>query len=199
MAYNFIKETSIRHSREVVMEHIKPLQPLNYNKFMWWRTHTDKVVPLGKRAPLKERILNGDFNPSSFFWQAQLSLYTAKDKLDLSKHDTRYQIEICAVDFARHKRLMEDYEKEETTRMAALYDAFTEAFQITKEELEEEFLKYPGDILSFYYRAVEFFKTTPSENRKNMRGRGRPPKVKTETVPKVLQVKRGRGRPRKQL
>jgi hypothetical protein len=197
--YRFIKETSIRHSREVVMGHIKPLQPLNYNKFMWWRTHTDKVVPLGKRAPLKERILNGDFNPSSFFWQAQLALYTAKDKLDLSKHDTRYQIEICAVDFARHKRLMEDFEKEESTRMASLYDAFTEAFQITKEELEEEFLKYPGDILSFYYKAVEFFKTTPAENRKNMRGRGRPPKVKTETVPKVLQVKRGRGRPRKQL
>ena len=197
--YRFIKETSIRHSREVVMGHIKPLQPLNYNKFMWWRTHTDKVVPLGKRSPLKERILNGDFNPSSFFWQAQLALYTAKDKLDLSKHDTRYQIEICAVDFARHKRLMEDFEKEESTRMASLYDTFTEAFQITKEELEEEFLKYPGDILSFYYKAVEFFKTTPAENRKNMRGRGRPPKVKTETVPKVLQVKRGRGRPRKQL
>lgn len=199
MAYRFIKETSIRHSREIVMEHIKKLQPLNYNKFMWWRTHTDKVVPLGKRAPLKERILNGDFNPSSYFWQAQLSLYTAKDKLDLSKHDTRYQIEICAVDFARHKRLMEDFEKEETSRMEALYNAFTDAFQITKEELEEKFLTWSGDILSFYNYACEFLRTTPSENRKNIRGRGRPPKIKTETVPKVLQVKRGRGRPRKQL
>jgi len=199
MAYNFIKETSIRHSREVVMEHIKKLQPLNYNKFMWWRTHTDKVVPLGKRAPLKERILNGDFNPSSYFWQAQLALYTAKDKLDLSKHDSKYQIEICAVDFARHKRLMEDFEKEETSRMDALYDAFTDAFKITKEELEEKFINWNGDIMSFYNYAEQFLHTTPAENRKNMRGRGRPPKVKTETVPKVLQVKRGRGRPRKQL
>lgn len=195
--YSFIKETSIRHSREAVMEHINKLQPLNYNKFMWWRTHTDKVVPLGKRAPLKDRILNGDFNPSSYFWQAQLSLYAAKDKLDLTKHETRYQLEICAVDFARHKRLMEDFEKEETSRMAALYDAFTTAFQITREELEEEFINHPGDILSFYYKAVEFFKTTPSENRKSMRGRGRPPKIKTETLPRVLQVKRGRGRPKK--
>jgi len=196
--FNFVKETNIRHSREVVMEHINKLQPLNYNKFMWWRTHTDKVVSLGKRAPLKERILNGDFNPSSFFWQAQLALYMAKDKLDLTKHDVRYQIEICAVDFARHKRLMEDFEKEETNRMEALYEAFTSAFQITKEELEEEFLRWPGDILSFYYKAENFFRTTPAENRKNMRGRGRPPKIKTETIPKVLQVKRGRGRPRKQ-
>ena len=197
MAYNFIKETSIRHSREVVMEHIKKLQPLNYNKFMWWRTHTDKVVPLGKRAPLKERILNGDFNPSSFFWQAQLALYTAKDKLDLSYHDSQYQIELCAVDFARHKRLMEDFEKEETSRMDALYDAFTDAFKITKEELEEKFINWNGDIMSFYNYAEQFLHTTPAENRKNMRGRGRPPKIKTETVPKVLQVKRGRGRPKK--
>ena len=195
--YSFIKEGNIRHSREVVMEHIKKLQPLNYNKFMWWRTHTDKVVPLGKRAPLKERILNGDFNPSSFFWQAQLALYTAKDKLDLTKHDVRYQIEICAVDFARHKRLMEDFEKEETTRMEALYDAFTSAYQITKEELEEKFLNFHGTILDFYNYADNFLHTTPAENRKNMRGRGRPKKVKTEPIPKVLQVKRGRGRPKK--
>jgi hypothetical protein len=195
--YSFIKEGNIRHSREVVMENIKKLQPLNYNKFMWWRTHTDKVVPLGKRSPLKDRILNGDFNPSSYFWQAQLSLYMAKDKLDLTKHDTRYQIELCAVDFARHKRLMEDFEKEETTRMEALYSAFTNAYQITKEELEEKFLNFSGTILDFYHYADNFLRTTPAENRKNMRGRGRPPKIKTETVPKVLQVKRGRGRPKK--
>jgi hypothetical protein len=195
--YSFIKEGNIRHSREVVMENIKKLQPLNYNKFMWWRTHTDKVVPLGKRAPLKERILNGDFNPSSYFWQAQLSLYMAKDKLDLTKHDTRYQIELCAVDFARHKRLMEDFEKEETSRMEALYSAFTDAYQITKEELEEKLLNFSGTILDFYHYADNFLRTTPAENRKNMRGRGRPPKIKTETVPRVLQVKRGRGRPKK--
>jgi hypothetical protein len=195
--YSFIKEGSIRHSREVVMEHIKKLQPLNYNKFMWWRTHTDKVVPLGKRALLKDRILNGDFNPSSYFWQAQLSLYTAKDKLDLTKHETRYQLEICAVDFARHKRLMEDFWKEEPARLEALYDAFTSAYQITKEELEEKFLNFPGDILSFYNYAEQFLHTTPAENRKNMKGRGRPKKIKTETVPKVLQMKRGRGRPKK--
>jgi hypothetical protein len=196
-SYNFIKESNIRHSREVVMEHINKLQPLNYNKFMWWRTHTDKVVPLGKRAPLKDRILNGDFNPSSFLWQAQLALYMAKDKLDLTKHDAKYQIELCAVDFARYKRLMEDFEKEETSRMEALYSAFTDAYQITKEELEEKFLNFSGTILDFYYYADNFLRTTPAENRKNMRGRGRPKKVKTEPTPKVLQVKRGRGRPKK--
>jgi len=175
------------------MEHVNKLQPLNYNKFMWWRTHTDKVVPLGKRAMLKDRILNGEFNPSSYFWQAQLSLYTAKDKLDLEKHDMKYQMEICAVDFARHKRLMEDYEKEETSRMEALYDAFTSAYKITREELEEKFLRFNGTILDFYNYAESFLYTTPAENRKKMRGR---PK-KVTLPPELQQPKRKRGRPRK--
>ena len=193
MAWRFAKESSIRHSREVVMEHVNKLQPLNYNKFMWWRTHTDKVVPLGKRAMLKDRILNGEFNPSSYFWQAQLSLYAAKDKLDLEKHDMKYQMEICAVDFARHKRLMEDYEKEETSRMEALYDAFTSAYKITREELEEKFLRFNGTILDFYNYAESFLYTTPAENRKKMRGR---PK-KVTLPPELQQPKRKRGRPRK--
>ena len=175
------------------MEYIKKLQPLNYNKFMWWRSHTDKVVPLGKRALLKDRILNGEFNPSSYFWQAQLALYQAKDKLDLSKHDSKYQIEICAVDFARHKRLMEDFEKEESQRMEALYDAFTSAYQITKDELEEKFANFNGTILDFYNYADNFLRTTPAENRKNMRGR---PK-KMVLPPELKQPKRKRGRPRK--
>jgi len=195
--YAFIKESSIRHSRETVMDHIKKLQPLNYNRFMWWRTHTDKVTPLGKRALLKDRILNGDFNPSSYFWQAQLALYVAKDKLDLSKHDTRYQIEIAGVDFMRYKKLMEDFEKEETARMIALYDAFTTEYKITKEELDEKFLKFNGTVLDFYNYAEEFLYRTPSANRKE--NRGRPKKVKIESTPRVLQVKRGRGRPKTKI
>jgi len=191
--YSFLKGTSIKHSREVVMKNINKLQPLNYNKFMWWRTHTDKVVPLGKRAPLKDRILNGDFNPSSYFWQAQLSLYTALDKINLETDDHQKQVEMLQLDMARHKRLMEDFEKEEPARLEALYDAFTVAFKVTREELEEKFLNWPGDILSFYNHACEFMHTTPAENRKNMRGR--PKKVQPVQVQNKL--KRGRGRPRK--
>jgi len=192
MAWRFIKEGSIKHSREVVEEHIAKLQPLNYNQFRWWRTHTDNVQPLGKRHPLKDRIINGDFEPSSYFWQAQLSLYTALDKVDLSKDDHQMQMEKLAVDLARHKRLMEDYEKEETSRMEALYDAFTSAYKLTKSELEEKFANFNGTILDFYEYAENFLYKTPAENRKNRRGR--PPK-KVKTVQNQNKPKRGRGRP----
>ena len=193
MAYRFIKEGSIKHSREVVMDHISKLQPLNYNQFMWWRSHTDNVKPLGKRAALKDRILNGEFNPSSYFWQAQFALYTALDKINLETDDYQKQMEKLQVDLARHKRLVEDYEKEEPARMEALYDAFTSAYKLTREELEEKFLNFNGTILDFYDYAENFLYRTPAENRKHMRGR---PKKQT-LPPELQQPKRKRGRPRK--
>jgi len=66
---------------------------------------------------------------------------------------------------------MEDYEKEEPARMEALYDAFTTAYKITKDELEEKFLNFNGTILDFYEYAEEFLYKTPAENRKGRRGR----------------------------
>ena len=81
MPFKFIREQSIKHSRDVVEQNLARYQPLNYNRFMWWRSHTDGIIPLSKRATLKERITNGDFNESSYFWQAQLALYNAKDKM----------------------------------------------------------------------------------------------------------------------
>lgn len=193
MPFNFIKESSIKHSREVVTEKVSKLQPLNYNQFMWWRQFTDNVKPLGKRAFLKDRIANGEFEPSTYFWQAQYALYQAKDKMNPETDCHQKQMENLAVDLARYKRLMEDYEKEETQRMEALYDAFTSAFKITREELTEKFLAWPGDIASFYDYAENFLYPTPAANRKQMRGR---PK-KIQPVQVQNKPKRGRGRPRK--
>lgn len=189
--YSFIKESSIKHNKDVVIKHIKPLTPLNYNKFMWWRTHTDRNIPLSKKSPLKERILNGDFNPSSYYWQAQLVLYNAKDKIDLTKDDHQSQMEKLSVDLARYKKLMEDFEKEENNRLEALYDAFKKAFNISHEELEIKFLNWPDDILSFYNHNCNYIKKTTPENRKVIRDPSRKEKIK------ILDIKRKRGRPRK--
>lgn len=198
MSYPFIKESCIHHSREVVEERISKLQPLNYNQFRWWRTHTDNVKPLGKRAPLKDRIANGEFEPSAYFWMAQHALHIAKNKVNLETDDHQKQLENIAVDLARYKRLMDDYEKEEFERMNSLYEAFTDAYQITKEQLEEMFLRWGGDITSFYNYAENFLLPTPSENRK--RRRGRPPKKvqqKVQPIKTQNKLKRKRGRPRK--
>ena len=70
MPFSFIREEVLRHDRDVVNANLSRYQPLNYNRFMWWRSHTDGIKSLSKRATLKDRIVNGDFNESSYFMQA---------------------------------------------------------------------------------------------------------------------------------
>jgi len=173
MPFSFIRETVLKHDRDTVESVLARYQPLNYNRFFWWRTHTDNIKPLGKRATLKDRIINGDFNESTYFWQAQLALYNAKDKVNLNTDDFQKQLEMLAVDLARYKRLMEDHEKEETGRLEALFDAFTSHFQMTREELENELCEWNMDLLSYYNYCNEFKRTTPYANRKSRRGRPR--------------------------
>ena len=176
MRFSFIRESVLRHDRDTVEANLARYQPLNYNRFMWWRSHTDEIKPLGKRAHLRDRIKNGDFNESSYYMQAQLALHNAKDKVDLTKHDHSDQLEILAVDLARYKRLMEDFEKEENARLEALYDAFTSTFKMTRSQLEEELCNWPGELLSYYDYCKEFKYETPAATRKGKRGR--PKKVK---------------------
>lgn len=176
MPFSFIRETVLKHDRDTVESILSRYQPLNYNRFRWWRTHTDNITPLGKRAHLRDRIINGDFNESTYFWQAQLALHNAKDKVDLSKHNHSDQLEILAVDLARYKRLMEDHEKEEGGRLEDLYEAFTSHFQITRQELIDELCEWNLDLLSYYNYCNEFKRTTPYANRKSRRGR--PKKIK---------------------
>jgi hypothetical protein len=173
MPFSFIKESALRHDRDVVDKNLSRYQPLNYNQFRWWRSHTDMIKPLGKRALLKDRILNGDFNESSYFMQAQLALHQAKDKINLNRHNHSDQLEILAVDLARYKRLIDDYNKEDDERLEALYEAFTTHFKINRNELIEELCNWSGDLLSYYEHCVQFKYETPISVRKSKRGRPR--------------------------
>ena len=67
MRFSFIREAVLTQPLDVVHENLARYQPLNYNRFMWWRSHTDGIKSLSKRATLKDRIVNGDFNESSYF------------------------------------------------------------------------------------------------------------------------------------
>ena len=43
-----------------------------YDRFMWWRSFTAKTKPLSARAPLLDRIKNGDFSFAPFKFQAEI-------------------------------------------------------------------------------------------------------------------------------
>ena len=97
MQYCYL-DTFIKHSEEVVNAKLSQYQKLNYNRFMWWRTHCDKTEPLSKRVPLRDRIVNGDFDFSSYYWQAQSAAIVGRNKLDLTKDDDRDQIDKTTTD-----------------------------------------------------------------------------------------------------
>jgi hypothetical protein len=166
-------DSFISTSVDDVNHQIKKLKPLKYNQFRWWRTHTDGINPLGKKADLKDKIENGDFNPSSYYFQAQLALHNAKNKLDLSKDDSQSQFEKTQIDIARYKKLILDYHREEQERLDNLYDSFISYFKISKDELMNLLENWEGNLLEFYYYVNEFYNTTKQTNR-----RGRPKKIK---------------------
>ena len=182
MPFNCFLDTFITQPEEVVDKELSKLKPLNYNKFMWWRTHTQLGVPLGKRAPLKDRILNGDFDFSCYYWQAQSTAIQARKKLDLDKDDYQSQYEKVTVDVARYRRLLADFDKEENSRIEALLNAFTVSFKIGREELLDRLCNWSHDLLSFYESLDEFGTPTSTEIRK----RGRPKKIKSIVFLKKL-------------
>jgi len=169
MKYKFVREEAISHDLKTCQNHLKGFRPLNYNPFFWWRLYTDDIKPLKKSSLLKDRILNGDFNPSTYYWQSQLVLHKAYEKVDLEKDDYQTQLEKIRLDLARHKRLVEDFEKEESSRLNMLYEGFTSAFYISENELEEELINWGGSIIEFYYYIEGFYKKTPKEIRKSLR------------------------------
>jgi hypothetical protein len=173
MPFNCFIDSFITQPEEVVNKELSKLKPLNYNKFMWWRTHAQPGAPLGKRSPLKDRIINGDFDFSCYYWQAQSAAIQARKKVDLDKDNHQSQYEKTMVDVARYRRLLVDFEKEESARIEALIDAFTVSFKVDREELLDRLCNWPHDLLSFYESLEEFGTPTAVEIRK----RGRPKKL----------------------
>ena len=159
-------DTFIKHTEDTINTKLSSYQKLNYDRFMWWRTHTDNNDPLSKRLPLKDRIINGDFEFSSYYWQAQSAALVGKNKIDLSKDDHREQINKTSIDLERYRRLVADFEKEETKRIEEFIEAFTKAFNFTREELYAKLETWEGDILSFYDCLCMVYPLSPYESRK---------------------------------
>ncbi len=172
MQYCYL-DTFIKHSEEVVNAKLSQYQKLNYNRFMWWRTHCDKTEPLSKRVPLKDRIINGDFEFSSYYWQAQSAAIVGRNKLDLTKDDYRDQIDKTTIDIARYRRLIMDFEKEEGNRIQEFIESFTKAFNLTREEIYAELETWGGDMLGFYNYLSTGYPLSPYESRKIARKQSR--------------------------
>ena len=160
---------------KVIQREIKKLQPLNYNQFMWWRRFASKNKPLSKGAMFLQRIQNGEYEFSHYFWQAQLCELEINEKHKEYKGDIQLLLEKNGVDSARRKRLWEDFNKTEAELLANLKKGFLREFVMTSQEYEDHITNFDGTTEEFYMYCLKTF----DRSGKPVERRGRPSKNKT--------------------
>jgi hypothetical protein len=163
-------------SRKQLQKSFDKLQKLNYNAYRWWRMYESKNKPLHHRKPLRERIMNGDFEFSHYYLQA---LWVEHDINDLQiecKGDDGLFVEKGAVIRARRKRLYEDYERDEKEKLSELKKGFIENFQISKEKLEKVMEGFGGTTLELYFHLDDNYKIIHQLPPSLKKRRGRPKK-----------------------
>ena len=138
----------VKHTNETVSKEISKLQPLKYNQFYWWRKFKDKS-PLSSKEALHARIDNGDFDFSSYYWQAQYALIEMEEKTGhISDSATRHEAQTIYRE--RWRRLMNDYEKDELQRLAEYKKSITNLFEIEDNDLEKKMEEFDGTLKELY-------------------------------------------------
>ena len=141
------------HSKEWLERYLgKNFYKKKYDRFMWWRSYTLRNSPLSNRHPLRDRIINGDFDLGSFVFEIELVEHRINEKFKEIGHDPVQYVEAIALDKARIKRLKEDRDKDETKKLEELEKAFVDTFKMTKEQYQKEVVKNHKDLLSFYFK-----------------------------------------------
>ena len=158
---------------KTVHREIKKLKPLNYNQFKWWRRFDTKTQSLPRGSKFIDRIKNGEYEFSHYYWQWKLSELEINELHVKYNGDIQKILEKNGVDLARRKRLIEDFEKDENARLKALQDGFLREFVMTNEEYFEHISNFSGNTEEFYLYCLKTFDRSGKQPEK----RGRPKKV----------------------
>ena len=82
---------SVTHPEEEVLNQLSKLQPLNYNRFYWWRRWGAKKQPLHKYHPLLDKIRNVfDKNNNKLISQYSIRFYELIEKI--KNFNSKYKI-----------------------------------------------------------------------------------------------------------
>ena len=120
-----------------------------YNKFYWWRRFQPRQT-LHKYNRLSERIPNGDFEVSDYYWQLQYENVLEQEAIDKEPNvDKKHEIRCMFGE--RRRRLSKDYEADEAKILDEMYKAFKNELGMKRDEVDEEMLNFDGTLAEFYY------------------------------------------------
>jgi hypothetical protein len=120
-----------------------------YNKFYWWRRFQPRQM-LHKLNRLEQRIPNGDFEVSDYYWQLQYE--DVLEQADLANEPSvDRQHEIRSLYGERKRRLTKDYEADEAKILDEMYKAFKNELGMKRDQVDDEMLNFDGTLAEFYY------------------------------------------------
>ena len=131
-----------------VRDKISTFTPVRYNKFFWWRRFKMRET-LHPYKPLYDKIMNGDYEVSDYFYQAKYELELMEEELSKIKNEEDKH-EKRGLWMERYRRLNEDYAKDEANIMKNLYKDFRTTFRVSEEQLDAYMEQCDGDLLCLY-------------------------------------------------
>ena len=162
-------------TREQLDKEFSKLRKLKYNVFRWWRLYDSPIKPLDTRQPLRDRILNGDFEFSHYYFQAMWCEHEINDIHEKYKNDSGRFNELTSLTRQRRKRLLEDFDREEHDRLKALKSSLWANFKISREELDNVMESFGGSTIELYYYLDDKYKII-NQLPPTLKRRGRPRK-----------------------
>lgn len=146
-----------RMKREHIEERLSQLPRKTYNQFVWWRRYQQRQT-LHEKMPLYNKLLNGDFETSDYYYQAEHENYLLEDAIKDIKH---YEEKLDKIGLfrTRYKKLHEDFIKDEDEILKKMKKDFVKELKISKEDLESIMETFDGTVLEMY----EYIKSTKGE------------------------------------
>jgi len=129
-------------------DRIATFQRNTYNKFWWWRRFQPRQM-LHPYRRLDERIPNGDFEVSDYYWQLQYENVLEQEAIDKEPNPDKKH-EIRCMFGERRRRLSKDYEADEAKILSEMYKAFKNELRMTQDQVDEEMLNFDGTLAEFY-------------------------------------------------
>jgi hypothetical protein len=131
-----------------VRDKISTFTPTKYNQFYWWRRFKMRET-LHPYKPLYDKIKNGDYDVSDYFYQTKYELELMEEDLAKIK-SVDDQHEKRGLWMERYRRLNEDYAKDEANIMKSLRKDFQTTFRVTDDELDAYMEQCEGDLMCLY-------------------------------------------------
>ena len=135
-------------TREHIEKGLSHLSKKTYNQFIWWRRYQQRQT-LHPYRTLYEKILNGDYETSDYYYQAEHENYLLEDAV---QHLKTYEEKLDKIGLfrARYKKLHEDFLKEETEIFKNMKKDFKKEFRVSEEELDSIMESFNGTTLELY-------------------------------------------------